>query len=235
MHREAAVLLAAVLAALVIAVATACGGDGEGGAGQATATSSGPLSLEEYFAGAERAWFAFAEAGASYREWAAAFEALVPPDEVAAEHAAYVKAVRELAEIGTPVALGTTVDGNAANQRAIDTCLTLQRVADERGIVAFLHCDPHTGSHPSDYTPRTGDTVDLTMEVLDGGEPRPGVDCTFTISSQPSDDAELQSEAATTDENGEATVSLAVGGRSGTIEVEGDCAGGTQTFRLEVG
>jgi hypothetical protein len=188
--------------------------------------------------------------GGLYDGAADALDALEPPAEVAVEHDARVAALEGLA--GAYLAYAERVEMTAslpelqqlneedpavndANERAIEACLAVQAVADARGIIVFLHCDPHTGGQVSNPSPAPGETVEITAEVLDGGEPRPGVDCAFAISSQPGDDASLSSESATTDENGEATVPLDVGGTPGTIEVDVDCAGMTQTFTVEVG
>jgi hypothetical protein len=244
MRKMAEWSLPAVLMALVLGLASACGADEDGGVGQATATPEGPLTLEQYFAEAEQVWLdltdvfnnvATAGPESPYTVMADALDALEPPADVAAEHEAHVAALRGLVAGMTSAAQGTVVDLNAANERAIDACLAVQAVADVRGIVAFLHCDPHTGGQVSDFNPAPGETVEIVAEVLDGGEPRPGVDCAFAIVSQPGDDASLSPETVKTDENGEATVALDVGGTPGTIEVDVDCAGLTQTFTVEAG
>jgi hypothetical protein len=241
--RRFATFFAVVALPVVGILATACGDDEDGGAGQPTPTPEVPLTLEEYFAGAEQAWLDLADvfnnvatAGpdGAYGAMADALDALEPPAEVAAEHEAHVAALRELVDGMASAAQGTAVDLNAANQHAIDACLAVQAVADEQSIVAFLHCDPHAGGQVSNFNPAPGETVDVTAEVLDGGEPRPGVDCTFTIASQPGNDATLEAKTAATAENGEATVRLAVGSASGAIEIEVDCEGLPQQFTVEV-
>jgi CSLREA domain-containing protein len=88
----------------------------------------------------------------------------------------------------------------------------------------------------SDPNPDPGDTVDVTVTVLDeNGAPVVGVACVFSILSQPGDDASLDSTEATTDENGQATVPLSVGSSEGTVEVQADCEGLTEVLVVNVG
>jgi hypothetical protein len=88
----------------------------------------------------------------------------------------------------------------------------------------------------SDPNPAPGDTVDVTVTVTDdAGNPRPGVSCTFSIITQPGDDASLGATEATTDENGQASVPLNVGSTPGTVEVQAECDGLTEVLAVEVG
>jgi CSLREA domain-containing protein len=88
----------------------------------------------------------------------------------------------------------------------------------------------------SDPNPDPGETVDVTVTVTDdAGNPRSGVACTFSILSQPGDDASLGATEATTDENGQATVPLNVGSSEGTVEVQADCDGLTEVLAVNVG
>jgi hypothetical protein len=90
-------------------------------------------------------------------------------------------------------------------------------------------------SGPSESPP--GGAVDVTASVTDSeGNPLEGVDCTFTIVEAPEgSDASLASDAAPTDAEGNATVSLNVGDTTGTINVQADCGGvASQVLAVEV-
>ena len=169
MNRRIAVL---ALAVFTIALAlAACGDDG-------TEVSQGELGLEQYFAEVGEAASAFA-GSAAYGDHAAQLDALEPPAEIAAQHHAYVAALQALNDAlatgaqqaeTTPIekSQGPPDEGSSvdeANDHAIQACLALQAVADEHGIPAYLHCDPHTGSEVSDLNPGTGETV-RTVNVL---------------------------------------------------------------------
>jgi hypothetical protein len=88
----------------------------------------------------------------------------------------------------------------------------------------------------SDDSPEVGDSVDISVDVTDeDGNPVAGAECSFEITDQPGDDAVLEAETATTDEDGTATVGLGVGNTPGTIEVTADCgAFGTEVLEVVV-
>jgi hypothetical protein len=66
----------------------------------------------------------------------------------------------------------------------------------------------------------------VTANVSDDSGPLADVDCTFAIVSAPDgSDASLATDTATTDAEGNATVSLSVGSVEGTISVQADCGG----------
>jgi hypothetical protein len=88
----------------------------------------------------------------------------------------------------------------------------------------------------SDENPSTGEDVEVTAEVLDAnGNPVVGAECTFSIASQPGDDATVDAGPVATDAEGHATTTLHTGSTAGTIEVEADCDGLTQVLAVEVG
>ncbi|MEX1253946.1 MAG: choice-of-anchor Q domain-containing protein [Dehalococcoidia bacterium] len=97
--------------------------------------------------------------------------------------------------------------------------------------------NPNVDVTVSDDTPEVGDTVDISVNVTDdAGNPIAGVECAFEITSQPGDDAVLEAETATTDENGTATVGLSVGNTPGTVEVTADCGDfGSEVLEVTVG
>jgi hypothetical protein len=97
--------------------------------------------------------------------------------------------------------------------------------------------NPNVEVAVSDDSPEVGDTVDLTVTVIDdAGNPVSGVECAFSITSQPGSDASLGADSGTTDENGIAAVSLDVGSTPGVIEVTADCgAFGSEVLEITVG
>ncbi len=81
-----------------------------------------------------------------------------------------------------------------------------------------------------------GDSVNLTIEVLDAaGNPVANASCTFSIVSQPGDDASVGSDPATTDAAGNVTTTLNVGSTEGTIDVQADCGGITANVSVVAG
>jgi hypothetical protein len=96
--------------------------------------------------------------------------------------------------------------------------------------------DDNIEGEVSNPNPDPGETVDVTVTVTDdAGNPRPGVACTFSVISQPGEDASLGATEATTDENGQASVPLNVGSTEGTVEVQADCEGLTEVLAVNVG
>lgn len=81
-----------------------------------------------------------------------------------------------------------------------------------------------------------GEDVDVTATLVDEeGNPLVGVSCTFTIVEKPEgSSAELESDTAVTDDEGQATVTLAVGDVEGTIKVQADCGELSQVLAVEV-
>ena len=61
-----------------------------------------------------------------------------------------------------------------------------------------------------------------------------GVDCTWSIVSQPGTDASLQQATGTTDADGVVTNTLNVGSETGIVSVQVDCGGVTQVLDVEV-
>lgn len=87
-----------------------------------------------------------------------------------------------------------------------------------------------------DTTAAVGGTVNLTAVITDDtGSAVAGVDCTFSIVSQPGNDASLGTVAGTTDANGAVTVTLKVGSAAGAIEVGADCGGLAGTVSVVAG
>lgn len=78
----------------------------------------------------------------------------------------------------------------------------------------------------STTTTSAGSTVTIAAVAEDAtGTRQDGVLCSFSIESQPGNDAELQEAAATTNENGVASTQLYVGSTQGDIVVASNCGG----------
>ena len=92
---------------------------------------------------------------------------------------------------------------------------------------ALAQYPPVTGNvvlAAADATPDLGEEVTLTAAVLDeNAEPLAGVECTFSIASQPGDDAAVDPGPLTTDTNGNVSTTLDTGSAEGTIVVEANC------------
>ncbi len=85
----------------------------------------------------------------------------------------------------------------------------------------------------SDTTPSPGECVELTGTVLDNaGNPTANQNVTFTIVSQPGNDASLSSQTAATDPNGVARVSLCAGSTAGNVIVQ--VVAGDKTSQLTI-
>jgi len=76
--------------------------------------------------------------------------------------------------------------------------------------------------------PTTGECILITCGVTDDAGPVAGIVCALSISSQPGTDASLTPASVTTDEKGEGTAELCVGGTAGPITVlaDADCGQG---------
>lgn len=102
--------------------------------------------------------------------------------------------------------------------------------------IASAQYPPGIGSlslSTSTTTAQLGGTADLTCQILGtAGQPQPGIDCTFTIASQPGNDAgfvtgqaSAQSVTQQTGANGIATTKLNVGTTPGPIVVLAEANG----------
>ena len=79
------------------------------------------------------------------------------------------------------------------------------------------------------------DEVEVTATLVDdNGDPVVGVDCTFSIFSQPGDDATVDPGPVTTDADGKASTTLNVGSTPGIVEVQADCNGFSQLLDVTV-
>lgn len=74
----------------------------------------------------------------------------------------------------------------------------------------------------------TGECILITCGVTDDAGPVAGIVCALSIPSQPGTDASLTPASVTTDEKGEGTAELCVGGTAGSITVlaDADCGQG---------
>jgi hypothetical protein len=92
---------------------------------------------------------------------------------------------------------------------------------------AWAQYPPVTGNvvlAAGDATPDLGEEVTLTAAVLDeNAEPLAGVECSFSIASQPGDDASVDAGPFTTDANGNVSTTLDTGSTAGAIVVEASC------------
>jgi hypothetical protein len=80
-----------------------------------------------------------------------------------------------------------------------------------------------------------GDDVDVTATVVDeNGDPVVGEACTFSIVSQPGDDASVDEGPVTTDDAGQATSTLSAGSTAGTVQVQASCGAFTQVLDVVV-
>jgi hypothetical protein len=80
-----------------------------------------------------------------------------------------------------------------------------------------------------------GQEIDVTVNVLDAGaQPVAGATCTFSILSQPGDDASIYPGPVTSDAAGNARTRLQVGTTGGTVEIAAACGDATNTLSLEV-
>jgi hypothetical protein len=87
----------------------------------------------------------------------------------------------------------------------------------------------------SDDNVVVGDDVDVTAAVVDeNGDPVVGEDCTFSIVSQPGDDASVDEGPVTTDDAGQAISTLSVGSTAGTVQVQAECGAFTQVLDVVV-
>ena len=69
-----------------------------------------------------------------------------------------------------------------------------------------------------------GEDVAVTATISDqNGDPAAGVDCTFSISGQPGDDASVDAGPFTSDAAGNVSTTLNTGSTEGTIVVAVDC------------
>ncbi len=86
-----------------------------------------------------------------------------------------------------------------------------------------------------DTSVSAGEDVDVTATVVDGaGNPVAGVDCTFSIASQPGSDAAVDAGPVATDATGEATTTLHAGSTPGTVQVQADCGAFTEILDVVV-
>jgi hypothetical protein len=81
----------------------------------------------------------------------------------------------------------------------------------------------------------SGQEIDVTVNVLDANaQPVEGATCTFSVVSQPGDDASIYPGPVTSDAAGNAVTRLQVGTTGGTVEIAADCGGATNTLSLQV-
>jgi len=86
-----------------------------------------------------------------------------------------------------------------------------------------------------DGTVTAGGEVDVTATVVnESGDPLAGVDCTFSIFSQPGNTATVDAGPVTTGADGTATTTLHAGNTPGTVEVRAECGQFTDVLEVTV-
>ncbi len=81
-----------------------------------------------------------------------------------------------------------------------------------------------------------GGETNVTVNITDdAGNPVVGVDCTFSIVSQPGTDASVVAGPVATDANGNATTTVTVGTTEGQIDIEATCGSETVTVSVTAG
>jgi len=94
--------------------------------------------------------------------------------------------------------------------------------------------EPHSiAVAASELNPAVGGAVSVAAAVTDAtGEPLADVECSFTVASQPGSGARVDPQTASTNNDGVATTTLHVGSAAGTIVIEADCDGVSQTLTV---
>lgn len=81
-----------------------------------------------------------------------------------------------------------------------------------------------------------GGFVTISVTVVDGnGDPLADTECSFSIVSQPGDDAVVGQAPVFTDGAGNVSTTLNVGSTAGEIEIEANCGGTTVSVEIEAG